>query len=79
MEERYETEKQIEVMISAKKMEQNIMNVIPLFMILFLQISSGDYMDILYGNPIGIICMSICLMGYGLSIYLAQKIMKIQV
>lgn len=79
MEERYETKKQIEVMISGKKMEQKIMNVIPLLMILFLQISSGDYMDILYGNPIGVVCMSICLAGYGVSVFLAQKIMKIQV
>ena len=79
MEEKYETEKEIEVMLAGKRMEQKVMSVIPLVMIAFLQVSSGDYMDVLYGNPIGICCMSICLLVYGIALYLAEKIMKIQV
>lgn len=79
MEEKYETEKQIQVMLTEKKMEQKIMSVIPLGMILFLQVTSGDYMDVLYGNPFGIISMTICLMGYGVALFMAEKIMKVQV
>ena len=79
MEEKYETEKQIEVMLAEKRMEQKVMSVIPLGMIAFLQVSSGDYMDILYGNPVGCVCMTICLMGYAAALVIAEKIMKIQV
>lgn len=79
MEEKYETEKEIEVMIAAKRIEQRIMNVIPLGMILFLRMSSGSYMDVLYGNAMGIVCMSVCLLVYAAAFYLSEKIMKIQV
>lgn len=79
MEEKYETEKQIQIMLTEKKMEQKIMSVIPLGMILFLRVTSKDYMDVLYGNPFGIICMTICLMGYGVALYMAERIMKVQV
>lgn len=79
MEEKYETEKQIQVMLTEKKMEQKIMSVIPLGMILFLQIASGDYMDVLYGNLFGIISMTVCLIGYGVALFMADKIMRVQV
>lgn len=79
MEETYETEQQIEVLLTEKRLEQRIMSVIPLGMILFLQLSSGDYIRVLYGNLIGGICMTICLLGYVMALFLAEKIMKIQV
>ncbi len=79
MEEKYETEKEIEIMVAGKKMEQRIMNVIPLGMILFLSLSSGNYMDVLYGNVLGIVCMSVCLFIYVVAFYLSEKIIKIQV
>jgi tight adherence protein B len=60
-------------------MEQKIMSVIPLGIILFLRLTSKDYMDVLYGNPFGVICMTICLMGYGVALFMAEKIMKVQV
>ncbi len=79
MTERYETQREIEVMLAAKRMEQQVMNFVPLGMLLFLQISSGDHMQILYGNLLGVICMTVCLVGYGAAIMLSEKIMKIQV
>lgn len=79
MAEKYETEEEITVMLAAKKMEQKVMNVIPPIMIGFLRISSGDYMDCLYGNPLGVVCMSVCLLGYVAALYLAERVMKIQV
>ena len=77
--ERYETQKEIEVMLAAKQIEQKVMNLVPLGMLFFLQMASWDYMQVLYHNFLGIICMSICLAGYGAAIVLSEKIMKIQV
>lgn len=77
--EKYEAQKEIEVMLAAKRMEQKVMNLVPLGMLLFLQISSWDYMQILYHNFFGVMCMSICLATYGVAIFLSEKIMRIQV
>lgn len=77
--EKYEAREEIEVMIAGKKMEQQIMNMIPLGMLAFLQLSAWDYMRVLYHNPLGIVCMSVCLTGYVIAIFLSQKILQIQV
>lgn len=77
--ERYETTREIEVLLAAKKLEQQIMNVVPIGILLFLQISSWEYMQILYHNWAGIICMTLCLLIYGLSVFYSEKIMSIQV
>ena len=77
--ESYETQKEIEVMIASKKLEQQIMNVIPLGMLLFLQISSWEYVAVLYETQIGGMIMTVCLVVYVLALLLSEKIMKIQV
>lgn len=77
--ERYETQKEIEVMIAEKKLEQHIMNVIPLGMLLFLQITSWDYINVLYESVLGVIAMTICLGLYMVAIIWSEKIMDIQV
>ena len=79
IQDKYDAKKEIEVMIASKKLEQQVMNVIPLGILLFLQISSWDYMCVLYHNPIGIACMSICLAGYGAAFLLSERMLKIQI
>ena len=79
IQDKYDARREIEVMIASKKLEQQVLNVIPLGILLFLQLSSWDYMSILYHNPVGIICMSVCLVVYGASFMLSEKILQIQV
>ena len=79
MHERYETQKEIEVMVAAKRLEQQIMTLVPLGMLAFLQLSSWEYVSVLYHNWLGVICMTVFLIAYGLAILLSNKIMKIQV
>ena len=79
IQDKYDARKEIEVMIASKQLEQQVLNIIPLGILLFLQISSWDYMSVLYHNPLGILCMSICLFGYGGAILLSEKILRIQV
>lgn len=79
IQDKYDARKEIEVMVASKKLEQQVMNVIPLGILLFLQVSSWDYMSVLYYNPTGIVCMSVCLAGYGGAIILSEKILQIQV
>lgn len=77
--EKFETKKEIEVAVSAKKYEQKAMNAIPLFILLFLKTASSDYMSVLYGNAIGAAFMSVCLAAYAVSIMLASRILDIEI
>ena len=77
--EQYETQKEIEVMLAGKKIEQKVMNLIPIGMLAFLQISAWDYVQILYHNVLGVLCITICLVIYILAIWMSEKIMEIKV
>lgn len=79
IQDKYDAQKEIEVMIASKKLEQQVLNVMPLGILLFLQISSWEYLSVLYHNPTGILCMTICLLGYGMAFLLSEKILEIQV
>lgn len=79
MTEQQEARQQIEVMVAEKKMEQQVMNVMPLGLLAFLQFSAWDYMAVLYHNWFGVICMTIFLVGYIAAIFLSQKILKVNV
>lgn len=79
MKEKNETESEIEVIISGKRLEQKIMCIIPLIIIGFLRLQIGDFISVLYHNPIGIGVMSICLMIYIASFLLAERMADIEV
>ena len=79
MGDKYDGKKEIEVMIAEKKMEQTIMNILPLAILLFLQMSAWEYLSVLYHNWMGVIAMSICLAGYLVSIVISEKILHIEV
>ena len=74
-----DTKNEISVLISSKKLEQNIMSAMPLSIILYLEITSGGMLDSLYGNWKGVLIMSICLIVYVLAYFLSRKIMDIEV
>lgn len=79
MSEKYEAKQQIEIMVAEKKMEQQIMNLMPLGIVGFLQISAWDYMASLYHNWFGVISMSIFLLVYVVAMALSQRILKVEV
>lgn len=74
---RYETEREIQVQIASRKMEQKVMNVIPIFILAYLKVTSMDFLNVLYGNAAGALFMTVCLAAYGGAIVLAEKIMTI--
>lgn len=79
MKERYDTRKEIEVLVAQKQLEQRIMNLMPIGMLAFLQFAAGDYMAVLYHNGTGILCMTICLGIYAATLVLAEKTLQIKV
>ena len=76
---KFETEREIEVMVASKKMEQKVMDVIPIGIIAYLKISAMGTLDILYGNFFGVCFMTVCLVLYVGAIYLSERILDIRV
>ena len=77
--EKMETEKEIQTMIASKKLEFEIMSMIPFGMIGYMKLTFGDFLKVLYGNPAGIIVISICLALYFTAYIWGRKMIKIEV
>lgn len=77
--EKVDLKREINSLISSKKYEQSIMNLIPLFIIVYVDFTSPGLISKLYGNVFGIIVMTICLIFYIGAYLLSSKITKIQV
>lgn len=77
--EKNELMEAIQTEISGKRMEQKLMNMMPLFILLYVDFSFGGYLDGLYHNALGMIVMTVCLIVYMGAYLLSEKIMSIRV
>ncbi len=77
--QKLETEKEIEVMLSARRLEQKVMNVMPFLIMLYISITSPGYFDGLYHSFGGALIMTFCLSIYLVAYLLARKIAAIEV
>lgn len=55
---------EIETMLSERRLEQKIMNIMPLGILLYIRIGVSGFLDPLYHTVPGILMMSICLSAY---------------
>lgn len=76
--ERIEIQREMETVIAQKKMEANIMSIVPLGIILYMWVASPGFLDPLYHNVFGCILMTVVLVVYILSYLLMKKIVDIQ-
>lgn len=74
----YETEREIQVMVASRKMEQKVMNVMPMLILAYLKLTSTGFLDVLYRNLLGVCFMTVCLLLYGGAMVLAEKILNIK-
>lgn len=77
--EKIEVENEIETMMTGKKLEQRVMNMIPFGILAYVRLTSGGFLDIMYGNWTGIVIMSICLGIYMAALKIADKIVDVEV
>lgn len=77
--DKMEVEEEIQTVLSGKKMEQKIMSVIPIGLLVYLRLTSGDFLAPLYGNKAGICVMTGALAAYGVALWLSEKIISIKV
>lgn len=74
-----ETEEEITTMIAAKKMETRIMLLFPALIVLYLRLTNGEYIGVLYGNVVGAAVMTVSLGAMVVSAFWSEKIMDIKV
>jgi len=79
LEEKIETKQEIDAAIAAKKMEQGVMSVVPCGIILYMQITSPGFLDVLYGNITGIVVMTVCLGGYVMAYRAGKRMVEVEV
>ena len=79
MGEKIDVEREITTLVSGKKLELKIMTMIPLGMVLYMNISFPEFLDVLYGNIAGVIIMSICLLVYVVAYEMGRRIVEIEV
>lgn len=74
---RLEVEEEMETLLSARKLEQKVMNAMPFIIVWYVEISNPGYFDELYGNLTGVALMTVCLgiylAAYGLSERIFEK------
>lgn len=76
--EKIEVQRELETLISAKKLETNIMSVVPLGIIGYMWFSSPGFLDCLYHNFLGCVIMTVILVVYIGAYLVGQKITDIK-
>jgi tight adherence protein B len=77
--DKIDVKREIEATISGKKWEQRIMSTMPIFIILYMRVTSPDFLKVLYGNLFGVVVMTICLGIYVFAWWMGRKIVDIRV
>lgn len=74
--EKLDLEAELETLLAAKLLEQRVMNVMPFFLVLYLEYSNPGYFDGMYHNGFGVVIMTGCLVLYLCAYVLSEKIFR---
>lgn len=75
---RIEVKREILTLVSAKRLEANIMSMIPIGIILYLNLFSANYLEPLYNGIFGTIIMTLILFIYYFAYRMSKKIVDIK-
>ena len=79
IEEKVELKQEIVAAVAEKQMELNVMTVMPMAIIAYLRIGSGEFLAPMYHNLFGAVFMTVCIALYAAAIALGKKIVDIRV
>lgn len=74
-----DVKKEIQTMLASRRLEQKIMSLIPLGIIFYMQISTPDFLSVLYGNLPGICIMTFCLGLYLFAYHWGERLVDIEI
>lgn len=77
--DKIEVQNDINLSTAEKQFEQNIMNLLPFFIIIYMNFTSSDFLNSLYNTIFGRLIMTILLCVYFIAVSLSKKILTIEV
>ena len=77
--EKITVQREIQTLLSSRKYEQKIMNMVPVLIIEYLQLTSRGYFDALYGNLPGVLIMTGALAVYLAAWHISERMVEIEV
>ena len=79
IEEKIDVKKEIDSLLSAKKMEHTFMSLMPAGIILYMRLTSPGFLDVLYHNIAGVCIMTICLILYLTAFFFGRRMVQIEI
>lgn len=70
---------EILTMSASKQFEQKVMNMIPILIVLYIDVTSPGFFHVMYTTYIGRIVMTVCMMLYIVAFFISKKIMSIEI
>lgn len=77
--DKIEVEREIQTLLASKKLEFNVMCIIPLGMVLYMRMAFPEFLSVLYGGIPGVLLMSVCLGVYAFAWRMGTKMIQIEV
>lgn len=77
--QKQETLSEIETVLTGKMMEQKVMSLMPLLILLYVRLTSPEFLNGMYGNLTGGAVMTGCLLVYAIAWLWGKKIVRIEV
>lgn len=77
--DKVQVRQEILTMTASKQFEQKIMNMIPFFIVLYIDMTSPGFFSLMYSTGAGRILMTICMVVYITAFMIAKRIMKIEI
>lgn len=79
MAEIMDTRREIRTLLAARVYEQRIMSVMPAAVLLYIRLGSGEFLEGLYHNVIGVLVMSVCLGIYGAAYWMGKRMVQFEI
>lgn len=77
--DKMQVKEEIRTLTASRQFEQKIMNLIPFFIVFYVESSSPGFFDQMYGTGMGRLLMTGCLITYLISFLMARRILTIEV
>ncbi|PJJ30207.1 type II secretion system F family protein [Lacrimispora celerecrescens] len=77
--DKVQVRQEILTMTASKQFEQKIMSMIPFFIVLYIDLTSPGFFNIMYSTGIGRILMTLCMIIYIAALGIAKWIMRIEI
>ena len=77
--EKIQVKRDIQTILASRQFEQKVMNLVPIFILFYIEVTSPGFFSPMYQNPAGICIMTICLAVYLAAYVLSRKIVAIEV